>query len=151
LLVVGAIILAIGINVASEANALFARTQSAVATVDLVDRQLHFTTWGGQQVSAPLITDCKESQRPPRTGCIARFEQGDQVLISYDAEEPSHVWVGNTPGGGTATLLLAVGVAMLVAGGLVLWWTWLQPRIQSFFSGTAQALPQRRAPDDRRH
>lgn len=131
LVLLGTIILLIGSDAVANSNALFNRAQYSVGTVSATNDQLAYATWAGQLVTVPLITDCKEKRRPPRSGCIAYFEDGDEVLISYDPDYPSDVWIGLVPGGGKATLALAAGIAMVVTGVLGLWWMVVKPRLQA--------------------
>jgi hypothetical protein len=133
ILLLGAIILLVGSNIGAKSNALFARTQNTVATVDATNSQLRFTTWAGMDAIAPLITDCKQRVRPPRTGCINLFVNGDEVRISYDPDEPSNVWIGITPGGGKATILIALGITLLVGGALGFWWVAAKPWLTGLF------------------
>jgi hypothetical protein len=133
IVLLGGILLLLGSNVGARSNALFARTEYAVATVDTTAGQLLFTTWKGEAVRTPLITDCRRSVRSPRTGCQIFFVDGDEVLINYDPEEPTWVWSGITPGGGKATILIALGIILLVGGGLDFWWVVAKPWLRTRF------------------
>ena len=136
ILVLGAIILFVGSGIGATSNALFERTQHAVAIVDATNGQLHYTTWSGNDAIAPLITDCKQRERPPRTRCVNFFADGDEVRIAYDPDEPFHVWTGITPGGGKATILIALGIILLVGGALGFWWVVAKPLLMWLFHRT---------------
>jgi hypothetical protein len=149
-LIAGAVLLYVGAQIGGSANALFQRTEDVTATVDVSNRQLHFTTWDGVAVSAPIITDCRQRGRPPSNECIVPFQDGDKVLIAYDPEQPTRVWMGDTPGGGRAALFLALGIAAVVAGILLAWWSIIQPALMRMFSSTSRVLSQSRRDDSKR-
>jgi hypothetical protein len=58
--------------------------------------------------------------------------------------------MGDTPGGGRAALFLALGIAGVIAGLLLAWWSVVQPGLRRLFSSTANVLPQNRRDDRKR-
>ena len=95
------------------------RTGQTLAVVD--QGRLRFTASDGASVTTQLETDCRRRVRSPGRGCAAYFEDGDEVLISYDTADPQNIWYGSTPGGFLAAVLLYGGITFAVAGGLALW------------------------------
>ena len=94
------------------------RTAQTVAVVD--GGMLRFTPGSGGEIVTELDTECKRRARSGG-GCEAFFEEGDEVLIWYDRANPENVWYGTTPGGFWAAALMVLGVSLLVAGLLALW------------------------------
>ena len=100
---------------------LSSRTERAIATFN--DGALAYTTRAGEAVSIVPEDDCKlRSASPPRR-CRAYFENGDEVMVTFDSANPTRTWSGPTPGGVLATSLFWGGIAVGIFALFFLWFT----------------------------
>ncbi len=120
LLLSGVAVLA-GWALLGQVGELAGRTERAVATYN--DGALTFTTLAGEDVTVPREGNCKlRSSSPPRD-CVAFFENGDEVVVTFDPANPTRTWSGPTPGGVLATGLLWGGIAAGIFALFYLWFT----------------------------
>lgn len=94
------------------------RTEQAIGV--LAGGSVQFTDSSGAVITAALPTDCKRRAKNGR-GCRAFFEDGDEVLVWYDAANPERIWYGSTPGGFWAAVFLFIGTSLSIGGLLGLW------------------------------
>jgi hypothetical protein len=113
-LAVGITLTIVGSILLANVGGLEDRTLRTIAVV--ADGTLEFTTRSGQEFFVPLENDCKRIDLEAGRACVARFSPGDEVLIWYDSADPERIWYGSTPGGGTAILLLLMGVSLITLG-----------------------------------
>ena len=95
------------------------RTEEAIAVYE--DGALTYTTAAGRSVTIPQEDDCKLYTQPPGRECAAHYANGDEVVVTFDAAEPTRTWTGPTPGGQMAAGLLWGGIAL---GIFALFWLW---------------------------
>lgn len=130
LLVVGVAFIVIGMMLLEGVGELRDRTEQTIAVVD--SDSFNFTTLAGADYSMPREgNNCKRAEPPPRRGCIETYEIGDEVLVWYDAADPTHTWEGSTPGGGTATGSLYAGIVLVVIALVTLYMKLVLPRIKA--------------------
>ena len=132
-LVVGVGLIVYSLIALRPVDALRARTEQRVATVQ--DSQLYFTTISGQDIAVPLIAECKRRD-PAGHGCIEPYQNGDQVLITYDSANPTHVWNGATPGGGWLIVALLVGVGLVTTSLLLFYFLLVMPKAKAILRST---------------
>lgn len=95
------------------------RTERAVATYR--DGTLTYTTLAGEDVTIVPDSECKHRSPVAHRDCIAFFENGDEVVVTFDSADPSRTWRGPTPGGDAAAALFWGGIAV---GIFALFWLW---------------------------
>lgn len=127
-LVLGVVLILVGWLLLDNVGDLNDRTERTIATVDA--GSIVFTTQAGVSYTLPLPDTCKRAERPPRRGCIERYQTGDQVLVWYDAADPTHTWKGSTPGGGLATGALYAGIVLVVLGLVTLYAGYVLPPLR---------------------
>ena len=110
-LAVGVLFIFLGMALLENVGELRDRTEQRVAVVE--NAQVRFTSLAGREYLVPLQDSCKRAEPPPKRGCIARYVTGDEVLVWYDSSNPTHMWKGSTPGGGTATAFLYAGIILV--------------------------------------
>lgn len=120
-LVVAVLAMTVGVIRLEQVGELADRTERAVAVYE--NATLTYTTKAGETISIPQADDCKQYARPPSRECRLRYADGDEVVISFDATEPTRIWKGPTPGGQLATGLLWGGIALGIFALLWLWFT----------------------------
>jgi hypothetical protein len=80
-----------------------------------------------------LLSGCRRTEPPPGRGCLERYENGDEVRLSYDSADPRDVWMGQTPGGGYPTMMLYGGMTLVTFGVIWLWFIaglpWVKRRL----------------------
>ena len=126
---VGALLIFLGLNMLEDIGALSDRTEQRIAVVQ--GKALVFTTIAGADYVVALPDDCKRAERPPKRGCLERYETDDEVLIWYDRAEPTHTWKGSTPGGGMATAVLYAGIILIVFALVTLYMAFVLPPIKA--------------------
>ncbi len=119
LLAMGALAGVVGWIWLERVSELAERTEEAIATYE--DGTLTYTTAAGRSVTIPQEDDCKLYTKPPDRECAARYANGDEVVVTFDAAEPTRTWTGPTPGGQLAAGLLWGGIAL---GIFALFWLW---------------------------
>jgi hypothetical protein len=117
--VVGVTLITVGRLQISNAGDLYDRSERLIATV--MDGHLEFNTVAGRSMTVLLQDDCKFAEPPPDRGCLERYDNGDEVLVWYDPEDPSRTWEGSAPIGGGATFVLYLGIVLTLVGVLYLW------------------------------
>lgn len=119
-LVVAAIVIFAGWAWLGVVTELAERSERSMAVYE--DSRLTYTTQAGHTVTIPAWTECKNYSR--RTDeCIGYYQDGDEVLVTFDSAEPSRTWRGPTPGGQAAAALFWSGIALGVVAFLSLWFT----------------------------
>ena len=108
-LAVGLVAALVGWVWLGEVGELKLRTERSVATYE--DGMLIYTTLAGTEASIPVWDECKNLGPRPANECIAYYENGDEVVITYDSAEPTNAWRGPTPNGVPATGLFWGGIA----------------------------------------
>ena len=144
-LVLGAVLIGIGLMLLADVGELTDRTEQSVATIQ--DGTFSFTTIDGVGYSLPLKENCKRAEPTPRRGCLEFYENGDEVLVWYDAADPAHTWQGATPGGGMATVVLYGGIVLATFAFVALYFLYVLPRIKvalAFVGDIARRGPERR-------
>ena len=104
-----------------EVGELKLRTERSVATYQ--DGMLIYTTLAGTEASIPVWNECKNLGPRPANECIAYYENGDEVVITYDSAEPTNAWRGPTPNGVPATGLFWGGIALGIFALFGIWFT----------------------------
>lgn len=119
LLVMSALAGVVGWIWLERVSELAERTEEAIAVYE--DGALTYTTSTGRSVTIPQEDDCKLYTQPPGRECAAHYANGDEVVVTFDAAEPTRTWTGPTPGGQSAAGLLWGGIAL---GIFALFWLW---------------------------
>jgi len=127
-LVLGIVLILVGWLLLDGVGELSDRTEREIATV--AAGNMLFTTLAGVDYVLPLPDTCKRSEPPPRRGCLKRYETGDEVLVWYDAADPTHTWEGSTPGGGLATIALYGGIVLVVLAFVTLYVGYVLPPLR---------------------
>ncbi len=109
----------VGLIRLEQVGELADRTERTVAVYE--NAMLTYSTDAGGTVTIPQPDDCKSYSPPPSRECRSRYENGDEVVISFDSADPTRTWKGPTPGGQLATALLWGGIAL---GIFALLWLW---------------------------
>ncbi len=97
------------------------RTESSMATYE--DGKLTFEAKDVRNVVVAREDPCKRRGPRPANKCLLFFENGDDVVVTYDSENPSRTWLGPTPGGLTAVTILWSGIALAIFAALWLVFT----------------------------
>ena len=106
----------------SRVGALSDRSDLAVAVLS-DENFLEFATHDGAQVAVVMGENCKRMVGSfAGRRCVEFLQPGDEVLLRYDTENPTHIWTGLTPGGGLATVLIYVGISIITVGIIALWY-----------------------------
>ena len=124
----GAVLVAAGAVWLSNVGALSDRTELATALMS-PEGTLRFTTTSAEQITVALGDNCKRrTGAPPGRRCVEYLQPGDEVLLRYDTSDPTHVWRGSTPSGGSAAALLYAGISLITVGTIGLWYVSGVPR-----------------------
>ena len=143
MLLAGLGLLTSGMILIEKVGGLSDRTERVIALIE--EEAINFTTLSGIEYKLPLgDNNCKRAEPPPRRGCLELYEEGDEVLVWYDAANPSHTWEGSTPGGGLATGFLYGGIVLVVIALVTFYMVLLQPRVKA--AGTRANELMRRSP-----
>ena len=120
-LVIAVLAVTAGLIRLEQVGELADRAERAVAVYE--DATLTYRTQAGQTVTIPQTDDCKQYSTPPSRECRLHYVNGDEVVVTFDAAEPTRTWRGPTPGGQLATGLLWGGITL---GIFTLLWLWFK-------------------------
>lgn len=120
-LVVAALAVTVGLIRLEEVGELADRTERAVAVYE--NATLTYTTDAGETIKISHTDDCKRYSPSPPRNCELRYENGDEVIVTFDSSDPTRTWKGPTPGGQMAAALLWGGIALGIFALLWLWFT----------------------------
>ena len=109
----------VGWALLGEVSELSERTEQAIAIYE--DGALTYAAASGATATIPQDDSCKRYTKPPERRCLAYFENGDEVMVTFDSADPTRTWSGPTPGGVLATGLFWGGIAV---GIFALFWLW---------------------------
>tara|TARA_Y100001936_G_scaffold164071_1_gene160294 strand:- start:3840 stop:4328 length:489 start_codon:yes stop_codon:yes gene_type:complete len=140
-LLVAICITLMGLLLLNNVGKLADRTESSMATYS--DGKLSFQTTEGRNVVVIRDDPCKRRGPRPANKCLLFFENGDNVIVTYDAENPSRTWLGPTPGGWAAVSILWGGIALAIFAGL-----WLVFTSKLYRRITSSSIAQRFMYDD---
>lgn len=120
-LVVAALMIWVGWLLLNQVGDLANRTERTLAVYE--DGLLTYETASGDTVTIPKDDSCKHYSEAPSRRCLARFANGDEVLVTFDSADPTRTWRGPTPGGFLATGLFWGGIAVGIFALLWLWFS----------------------------
>ncbi len=125
-LIIAAAMILFGAFSLNQVHELAERTEYAMATYTAGN--LTFLTSDGLKFTNPRQDRCKFRSARPENKCLAYFRDGDKVVVTYDSSDPTHTWLGPTPGGFTAVAYLwgGVGVGIFASLWLVFTSKWYQ-------------------------
>ena len=118
-LVIAVLAVAVGLIRLGEVGELAGRTERATAAYE--NAALTYTTQAGETITILQADDCKRYASPPSRECELHYENGDEVIVTFDSADPTRTWKGPTPGGQMAAALLWGGIAL---GIFALFWLW---------------------------
>ena len=125
-LIIAAAMILYGAFSLNKVHEVSERTEYSMATYTA--GHLTFLTTNGFEVSNPREDQCKYRTARPENKCLLYFSDGDKVVVTYDSSDPTHTWLGPTPGGFTAVVYLwgGVGVGIFATLWLVFTSKWYQ-------------------------
>ena len=124
-----------------QVNEIANRTEQAIAIYE--DETLTYATGTGALFTVPQEESCKRYGKSPSRECLAFFENGDEVVVTFDSADPTRTWKGPTPGGLTAAGLFWGGIALGIFSLFWLWFTspWYRRLRRPEIAGQASLPP----------
>lgn len=132
-LFIASVLITLGSILLRDIGQLAERTEYSMATY--AEGTLTFETLEGNEVVIARDDRCKRRTPGPSGKCLLYFENGDNVVVTYDSASPSYTWIGPTPGGFRAVMLFWGGTTLWIFAALWLIFTcpWYR-RLSEFYS-----------------